>query len=97
VVDRLREMIVKRIEELFLCLRRDGRVLHECIRDVVGSHPVQQELVVRLILRFDLSTFEAGADEVPKCIADQRVKVLHVHDVDEFVLQMGLALREGDG
>jgi hypothetical protein len=44
VVYGLSEMVVKLFEVLFLHGLLDLRILKECVRDIVSSHPVEQEL-----------------------------------------------------
>ena len=50
-----------------------------------------------IIFGLDLATFEAAADKVPEGITDQRIEVLHVHDVNELVLEMGFTVAESHG
>ena len=50
-----------------------------------------------IIFGLDLATFKAAADKVPKGIADQRIEVLHIHDMNELVLEMGFTVTERYG
>ena len=51
-------MVIEGIEELLLGRFRDARVLDEGVRDIVGCHTIEQELVMGLVLGLVLSPLE---------------------------------------
>ena len=92
MVDSLRQMIVESVEEEFLGLSWDALVFDQSVGNVVRSHAIKQELVMRGILGFIFRALEVVTDEVPECITDEGIEVKQVDDVLELVSRLGLCL-----
>jgi len=78
-INCLRQMIVELLKELlFHLFAADCWIFNQCVRYIVCSHPIKEELTVSFIL-FLLVLLELDADEVPESVRDQRFHVLHGH------------------
>lgn len=94
MVHSLRQMVVKSVEKLFFCHSADASILYKRVADIIGSHTIEQKLVMSLVLRFVFLTLEVGANEVPESVADKGIEVLHIDNVDELVLHMRLTITQ---
>ena len=69
-------------------------IIQQRVGNIVGSHAVQQELIVSQVGILFLVLLEAGANEVPEAIGDQRIEMLHLYDVLELLLLLVFAIAE---